>query len=734
MVTASSMNVSDANRAEPRSAELTSGARDVAGGRDRRIGIELFALSFAALFLELMMIRWSPSVVRLVAYYGNLMLISSFLGLGVGAMAARSRKTLLGWFGVLLAGEVALLMLCRGAMLPVNEGEVRFYGIPSHQYRNYVVLIAVFVVNAAMFVPLGQRIGRLFESLPPLRAYAWDLGGSLAGTLFFGIFSFTHFSPVAGMSLVMLIVLALLPRMARWINLPIFALTIVLVASANDPRAVWSPYYYITIRKMQSPQFRLTDDRRPSVSAPPPELRTMTDPPAYTVHVNHDFYQGNMAMDLTRYTAAAPQREWVQGVRNVYEVPHRLAARRERVLVVGAGSGADVEVALLNGAQRVDAVEIDPGLVALSRRFNASGVYDDPRVTIHVDDARAFLRRTPRRYDLLVFGYLDSQTLFSYMTNLRLDGYIYTVQSVRSAYGLLEDDGMLSLSFVSTQPWLTAKLVRMVAEATGTTPLVYKHPWMVTICAYRGEAPLNPPEHIGEFEHIKLSSVDELEKVPVPTDDWPYLYLSSMTVPRDYLVVIGTLLALSLVSVLAFRGRRFGAIDAHFALLGMGFLLLETKSITDCSLYFGTTWLVTTVVITGVLLMVLAANLLAMRIAGSPLWLYAPLFASLLVLYLVPRNAILWLPLAQRVAWTLLIVPLPIFFAGLVFSTTFREGGRNTSQLLGANLIGAMIGGFSEYLGMAYGNEKLLLLVIAAYLASFFIRVPVGMRVRLAAS
>lgn len=54
----------------------------------KRMYFRLFALSFAALFLELMVIRWVPAVVRMVAYYANLMLISSFLGLGLGAMIA----------------------------------------------------------------------------------------------------------------------------------------------------------------------------------------------------------------------------------------------------------------------------------------------------------------------------------------------------------------------------------------------------------------------------------------------------------------------------------------------------------------------------------------------------------------------------------------------------------------------------------------------------------------------
>jgi hypothetical protein len=127
---------------------------------------------------------------------------------------------------------------------------------------------------------------------------------------------------------------------------------------------------------------------------------------------------------------------------------------------------------------------------------------------------------------------------------------------------------------------------------------------------------------------------------------------------------------------------------------------------------------VTTVVITGVLLMVLLANGVALRFlrAFNP-WLYAPLFVALVALLAVPRELILAQPLGLRLAWTLLAVPLPVFFAGLIFSTTFRAAG-NPSALFGANLIGATLGGFSEYLGMWTGSQALGYLVLFAYIAS----------------
>jgi hypothetical protein len=98
-------------------------------------------------------------------------------------------------------------------------------------------------------------------------------------------------------------------------------------------------------------------------------------------------------------------------------------------------------------------------------------------------------------------------------------------------------------------------------------------------------------------------------------------------------------------------------------------------------------------------------------------WLYAPLLASLVVLWIVPREWVLSLSFAARVAWAILVVPLPIFFAGLIFSTTFRDSDR-PAAVFGANLIGATLGGFLEYLGMAIGTGALSTIIIAAYLAS----------------
>jgi hypothetical protein len=679
----------------------------------------LFALSFASLFLELMVIRWVPSVVRLVAYYANLMLISSFLGLGLGAMIAPRGWKLFSLFPILLAVDIVVLLTCGHRMLPTSSSEMKFYGEYVH-WVSYLVLIGIFVLNTMVFIPLGEEIGNVFGAMDPLKAYAWDLLGSLCGTIGFGTFSLLYFSPVTGVSIVAVLFLLLSP-LKRWIwAIPLLLAVVLCMNFGSNRMAIWSPYYYITVHNAFTGLLE---------SAPPDNVRTMMDPPIYTVSVNQDLYHLDGTLNKHRYRDPAmvsddsskpsvasgrnPLLEQIRTMAPQYALPYSICPLQPaRVAVLGAGGGMDVEASLLSGARSVDAVEIDPVIVAISRRFNASGVYDDPRVHIHNTDARAFLQNARPGYDLIAFGFLDSQALFSYGSNVRLDGFIYTVESFHQAFSLLKDGGVMSVSFSCPRDFLALKLLEMVREATDSTPLAYSEGRSIIICAVKGTG-REAPVHFGQFKRIAVGSYD----VPKAYDDWPFLYISQRTIPTDYLVVVGTLLLLSLTAVLSLRRLQISRADGNFFFLGMAFLLLQTLSIGDCSLYFGTTWVVTTIVITGVLLMVLAANLIVFRLRAAR-WMYLPLLGSVMLLAIFPRNLVLAFPPAGRLLWALLVMPLPIFFAGLIFSSAFRAG-RDRATLFGANLIGATIGGFCEYLGMATGMRLLWGLVLLAYIASF---------------
>ncbi len=698
---------------------IATSTESPATGLGTRHGWRLFVLSFTALFLELMVIRWAPSELRLIAYYANLLLVSSFLGLGIGALLTARDWRLFRFFPLFLAASVFLLLCSAAVKLPGGSGEWRFATGGNH-LSSYLLLVLVFLLNALTFVPLGEEIGREILRQPPLRAYSWDLAGSLAGTLCFGLFSFVRFSPLLGIALVMgLILLVSTPRQ-RWWALPVFGLILAALALNHRSPTLWSPYYFITINEndaratLGSSQAQMVD--RP-IAAPPPEVRTMRDPPIYTVRVNQDFYQMHGSVDLARYVPGGWRHQLITQTLTQYTVPYHLIKPPVRVLVLGGGGGMDVETALLQGAQHVDVVEIDPVLPALSNRFSSSAPYRDPRVVLHIDDARAFLQRNHDQFDLVAFGYLDSQALFSYGASLRLDGYIYTVESFRQAYASVRENGVMAVWFFAGSDWMAQKLVQMVEHATGLVPLVYVRGPKVVIVAPKGRLQSLPAE-ISDWQLTRAVRTP----VDLATDDWPYLYLERRGIPTDYALVIGILLTVSVLIVLGLRGTGFAPNDRHFFFLGWGFLLLQTKSISDCSLYFGTTWVVTTLIITGVLLMVLLANWLALRfIRTFSLWLYVPLFASLLLLLAVPRELILGQDMVQRVLWTILVVPLPVFFAGLIFSTSFKDA-INPAALFGANLLGATIGGFCEYLGMWTGSHALGYLVLAAYAGSLVSR------------
>src|SRR5205814_2308136 len=108
------------------------------------------------------------------------------------------------------------------------------------------------------------------------------------------------------------------------------------------------------------------------------------------------------------------------------------------VLVLGAGSGTDVAAALRHGARHVDAVEIDPAIIRLGREYHPDHPYSDPRVHVINDDARHFLRTTTRRYDLVVFALIDSLTLQSSFSGVRLESYMFTRESFEAVKDRLQ--------------------------------------------------------------------------------------------------------------------------------------------------------------------------------------------------------------------------------------------------------------------------------------------------------
>jgi hypothetical protein len=183
---------------------------------------------------------------------------------------------------------------------------------------------------------------------------------------------------------------------------------------------------------------------------------------------------------------------------------------------------------------------------------------------------------------------------------------------------------------------------------------------------------------------------------------------------------------LSLVILLSFawpvffgRGGLRARPSPQMFFLGAGFMLLETKGVVHMALLFGSTWIVNSVVFFAILVMILVANLYVIAFKPRALWpYYVLLLVGLLVNALVPMDYFLSLNVTMRTIASCAVVFVPVFFAGVIFATAFRES-RNPDVDFGSNVAGIILGGLSEQLSLIIGFNYLLLVAAVYYLLSW---------------
>jgi hypothetical protein len=172
--------------------------------------------------------------------------------------------------------------------------------------------------------------------------------------------------------------------------------------------------------------------------------------------------------------------------------------------------------------------------------------------------------------------------------------------------------------------------------------------------------------------------------------------------------------------------RRWQRADWHFFFLGAAFLLLEVQNISKASVVLGNTWWVNAVIISGILTMILLANLVASRFPRLPLALvYLALVGSCLALYFVDISQFAFLPYATKAVLVGTLTTVPMLFSGIVFIRSFvRVEQKDTA--LGANLIGALVGGLLQSVTFVIGIKALLLIVAGLYVLALLTRPRFG--------
>ncbi len=231
-----------------------------------------------------------------------------------------------------------------------------------------MLLPVLFIIVAALFATLAQRMGREMAQLPPLRAYTIEprrqprrrrrrsvssRGSSCRRRVWFGLafaaavpllFTLDPGPPAAPAATVEA---ARLPAARTFTVTPLAAVNVALllgtlvIVHLMARGAIWSPYYKITVGQ---------------------------DGPDTVVEVNNIFHQSMAPVEQKEY---------------FYQWPYSVFGDTfDDVLILGAGSGTDVAAALRHGAKHVDAVEIDPAILRLGRAHHPDHPYSDPRVTV----------------------------------------------------------------------------------------------------------------------------------------------------------------------------------------------------------------------------------------------------------------------------------------------------------------------------------------------------------------
>jgi SAM-dependent methyltransferase len=703
--------------------------------------VRIAVCTFLVLYLELMLIRWLGSEIKLFSYFKNFVLMAAFLGFGLGCLRPAPRES---WLKRLPYCLFVIVLICTMSesiglshLFFPDEGIVQWNGsLAAPRVREFIesraagfpiwmvyaavtttVLALVYAILALVawcFVELGRVLAGAFEGEQPLAAYSADIVGSLAGSAAAVAASFLGTPPVVWVGVSSAAVLWLLPPGRRRVAGVVLAGAMVItgvhdVMSGNR----YSPYYQVTVVPVE-------------VVTPPGSAPIRS----WSVFVNHSPFQviydfSPRAVEAYRRLLSGERLQEMNGALARHEFPFRLAGSLDRVAIVGAGTGDDVAAGLRLGARQIAAVDIDPTILALGAELHPERPYQSPAVSVVNDDARAFFQQASRDepFDLIVFGTLDSHAALNAMTSLRLEYFVYTKESFERAAALLAPDGVLVVAFgTSWKTWVTERMVQTMTAALGPTVRILEinnEPGRLFFVGGPGASRPDLGAVIAQLDaRDDTLRYGERRDIRISTDDWPYLYMNPERRPWILVscVALNAIVALLVLTRLSGRTRaradRLNEWQMFF--MGAGFLLVETKAITELSLAFGATWFVNALVFTSLLVGILLANVYVWKRPGfGSRRILLLLLASLAIKFVLGSSGVAADVLSAR--WLAPVVACgPAVLASIAFARMFSVS-RQSAHALGWNVVGAMCGGALELLAIGIGNHALNLVALGLY-------------------
>jgi len=440
-----------------------------------------------------------------------------------------------------------------------------------------------------------------------------------------------------------------------------------------------------------------------------------------------------------------------------------LAHAQPATLILGAGAGKDIVLALLAGASEITAVEVNPAVVAATRADAAynGDILDRPEVLLAIGDARTFVERSRESYDLIYLNLVYTQA--AEPSSLALaENYIFTTQAFQSYFTHLTSDGHLALITHNALEGSRAMLTALQAlDNLGIAPAraldhlaLWMHPasdpTLRTSVLLLGKRPLTaatrqtvalPPAALGlqplfvpgQFEAafaplrqgMGLSTFVQADAAYdlSPTDDnRPFFFQLDWGLPPAIrqgllitLVLTLGLLGLALRQHTATGEWPWWAALLYVMVIGIGFMWIEAPLIQRLQLLLGYPVLSLATVLTALLLAGGIGSLLSLRwsayetrslVMGAALWVSAIAFLYWLFLPDI-LSLLLPLPLVVRVSAAALLAALPGLGLGVPFPTLLRHfphSPRKVALLWSINGVCSVLGSLSVVaVAMTYG-------------------------------
>jgi len=672
----------------------------------------IFWLSFLLLFAEILALRWLGIEIPVVRSFPNLVIMVCLVAASAG-MSKTTAKSLNPKISLAIVCGACICLLTPlifSVQLGLPSLSLKFGGADEASAISRALTVLIVSVSSlyAIFYLIGKWLGKEFEGAPPLAAYSYNLLGSIAGTLAFAVISWLGLPPPFWLIIAGAVTFIVYKKPL----VPVLTAILAGLAFITATHSFWSPYSKLDVLPIDASGSHVLG------------------PNNYILNSNNDYF--HMGMQVMN---PEQEEQWKEELKTREQktdkklwspfawvkLPFMATPYHDRVLVLGCGSGNDVAYALANGVKHITGVEIDPIICKLGRERHPNKPYVDPRVELHNEDARTFLRYSKDKFDLVEFAFLDPGSTINSASFLRVDNYVYTVESIRAAIKMCNENGIVAMSFATgADSPVTARLYQSITEANGGVPPVgYTNGEMYSCFFVFGPGMKN-------FNAANLKGVDLVPYKPpgdirACTDQWPFLYLA-YDPSGIWLYIAVLVVAVVLPALLLLRGGGTGISGAEWAnmfFLGQAFMLMETKSITHLSLLLGATWIVSSAVILTVLLFAYTANLIVSKKLAPPVHvLYACLAVSLLVQVLVQIPETSTMSSSAITAIYCFIDCFPILFGSMIFSTCFGKTKFST-QALSANLLGVSIGGLTENLCIVTGTSNLTYIAMLLYGMSY---------------